>query len=152
MDKCHCVWDTQHGGGKSVQSGADLNSGGLNQYCARSPRSYRGNQTPLLNITCTVSWASPLTFRLPGQSTTCALCRQRRRERRREIERILDGGRRTILSLSFSLSLPSSFPHHRSLSSVGEPRSRDLGTGEPGSVPGFRKYFKISVCAGFRWV
>lgn len=101
------------------------------------------------NLHC---FLSPLTFRLPGQSTTCALCRQRRRERRRERERILDGGRRTILSLSFSLSLPSSFPHRRSLSSVGEPRSRDLGTGEPGSVPGFRKYFKTSVCAGFRWV
>lgn len=100
------------------------------------------------NLHC---FLSPLTFRLPGQSTTCALCRQRRRKRRRERERILDGGRRTILSLSFSLSLPSSFPHRRSLSSVGEPRSRDLGTGEPGSVPGFRKYFK-SVCAGFRWV
>lgn len=95
------------------------------------------------NLHC---FLSPLTFRLPGQSTTCALCRQRRRER------VLDGGRRTILSLSFSLSLPSSFPHRRSLSSVGEPRSRDLGTSEPGSVPGFRKYFKTSVCAGFRWV
>lgn len=101
------------------------------------------------NLHC---FLSPLTFRLPGQSTTCALCRQRRRERKRERKRILDGGRRTILSLSFSLSLPSSFPHRRSLSSVGEPRSRDLGTGEPGSVPGFRKYFKTSVCAGFRWV
>lgn len=105
MDKCHCVWDTQHGRGKSVQSGADLNSGGLNQYCARSPRSYRGNQTPLLNITCTVSWASPLTFRLPGQSTTCALCRQRRRERKRERESLTEDVERYSVSLSLSLSL-----------------------------------------------
>lgn len=114
MDKCHCVWDTQHGGGKSVQSGADLNSGGLNQYCARSPRSYRGNQTPLLNITCTVSWASPLTFRLPGQSTTCALCRQRRRERKREREnpwrRTSNDTQSLFLSLSpFVFSLSSVF-------------------------------------------
>lgn len=145
------MWDTQHGGGKGVQSGADLNSGGLNQYRARSPRSYRGNQTPLLNITCTVSWASPLTFRLPGQSMTCALSRlEKKRERERESpwRRTSNDTRSVCLSLSHSLRLfpivglclPLASHDHVTLAPVNRGRCQVSGS------------TSTSVCAGFKWV
>lgn len=70
----------------------------------------------------------------------CALS-TREEERERERESLTEDVERYSVCLSLSFSLPSSFPHRRSLSSVGEPWSRDLGTGEPGSMPGFRKYF-----------
>lgn len=54
------------------------------------------------NLHC---FLSPLTFRLPGQSTTCALYRQRRRERKRERESLTEDVERYSVSLSLSLSL-----------------------------------------------